>query len=200
MQGFLEFLRVNYPRMSLPQSITKDNVNMELWAQGTGGYDILDSSHSFLELAIEERRVDLFPLLILLGAEFTKGCAHEIRRIDVAQALVDNGVDLCVWNLRYYTWNQAFDPQFPYFLLDMGLNIPKRYRRNRDDDRGNLIEYHNTILLRVSACRQALLALIRVCKGSKSLRGLRGIVLCLARQVWAQKGGEGVGPRAHKWF
>jgi ankyrin repeat protein len=55
--------------------------------------------------------------------------------------------------------------------------------------------YDSLVRRRVHECRKTLLGLIRVCKGSKSLRG---VILEIAKQVWC--GDDELGPKSHKWF
>jgi hypothetical protein len=84
-----------------------------------------------------------------------------------------------------------------HILIDYGIPFP--VNTNIKDDIFYTAAKNYSLLSnrRAQACRQALLALIRVCKGN--LRGLRSVILEIAKQVWSQRGPKGCGPRGHLW-
>lgn len=98
-------------------------------------------------------------------------------------------------NALRYEW-------FFELLMDYGSNMGAPYNRR-----------HNYILLvkyRIAECRRALLALLSACDTSKlhnrgpfgggaGFAALRGIMIQIASQAWAMRGGEGCGPRGHLW-
>lgn len=78
-------------------------------------------------------------------------------------------------------------------LIDYGANSPEK--------NDYFSTYASISNHRVSECRQALLALLRVCNQSSSPFGaaLRCVMIQMATQVWRMKGGDGCGARGHKW-
>lgn len=88
-------------------------------------------------------------------------------------------------------------------LMDYGSNMGAPYNRR-----------NNYILLvkhRIAECRNSLLALLSACDTSKlhnrgpfgggaGFAALRGIMIQIASQAWAMRGGEGCGARAHLWW
>jgi ankyrin repeat protein len=64
----------------------------------------------------------------------------------------------------------------------------------------NLLQEHNTTLLRRVATSCKSLCALLWCSRNGLFPALRGIIIELAKQVWAQRGGEGCGPRGEKWL
>ena len=83
-------------------------------------------------------------------------------------------------------------------IIDYGGTMPKRWNPR---DEARMLPYLEQYALlsdsRVATSRKSLCALLWCSK--RSFIPLRGIILELAKQAWAQKGGEGCGPRGHEW-
>jgi hypothetical protein len=186
MEDFFNAIRSFYP--NVPAKITSENVNTTF-----DNINILDYAinknlqHIVLELLKFNPRIGYYNLT---------AC----RRVEMLKILLEYDPDAsnCIdprttdHILDSYF---AADPVISEMLLDYGSNY--YWIRN-----GTLYRNNDYILLvkhRISSCRQALLALIRVCRRSK-LRPLRGVILEIATQAWAMRGGEGCGARAHKWI
>lgn len=63
----------------------------------------------------------------------------------------------------------------------------------------SFLRYNTLILRRIAVSRKSLCALLW-CSRNGLFPALRGIIVSLARSAWAQRGGEGCGPRGEKWL
>lgn len=102
-------------------------------------------------------------------------------------------------NARFYDW-------FFELLMDYGSNMGAPY----DIKLHRSTNYMLFVKEAIAECRRALLALLSACNASKlhnrggfapkgAFGALRGIMIQIASQAWAMRGGEGCGARAHKW-
>ena len=62
----------------------------------------------------------------------------------------------------------------------------------------SFLHYNILLLRRIATSRKSLCALLWCSRNG--FIPLRGIILELAKQAWAQRGGEGCGPRGEKWL
>jgi ankyrin repeat protein len=82
-------------------------------------------------------------------------------------------------------------------LLDFGAPYPA-FTTGSQETLDFCKDYYQVVQRRLAASRKSLCALLWCTK--RSFIPLRGIILELAKQSWAQRGGEGCGARGHKWF
>lgn len=105
-----------------------------------------------------------------------------------------------------------------FLLIDFGAKIPEWTKTEVEHYKIEEIEAYASLSdRRVQECRKALLALLWCCGGDLSLTkgpfgggagfagraafgALRGIIVQMTIQVWRLRGGEGCGPRGHKWI
>lgn len=66
-----------------------------------------------------------------------------------------------------------------------------------DDKDEDAFAYISLVKQRIDISRQSLCALLWCCE--QNFIPLRGIILELAKRAWAQRGGEGCGPRGYTW-
>jgi hypothetical protein len=136
----------------------------------------------------------LVPQLLSLGAEITCEtlCMTHPNHVEwILERIPDTKI------ISLERCALSFDVCFLHILIDWGVKVPIRFTHFHNDAPGPLELRHYASLsdLRVQECRKALLALIRLCD-----RRLRGVILCIAKQVWASRGPDGCGPRGHLWW
>lgn len=203
LEGLLERLKIRFPSVTtLPSKITKENVNDVL-------YNISNNETTIIDLTI------------IFGIKFQEPINIEVR------SLLSLGANVSPYSLAFCP-NYVLDLFFEFgadpnmkagqsncylieFLeghvrinsctlcIDYGAKIPKDWDERRNKLRDELIEYSLLSNRRVQECKRCLLAIAYVCNISP-FRPVGEILLSAARQVWAMRGGEGVGPRGHNWI
>jgi hypothetical protein len=86
-------------------------------------------------------------------------------------------------------------------LIDYGTPCPLKFTRLSEDSEllRRTRAYKHLSNSRVATSRKSLCALLW-CSRNGLFPALRGIIVSLARSAWAQRGGEGCGPRGHGWL
>jgi hypothetical protein len=207
IQGFLAKF---YPSkfQNYPIQFTKDNINEQVY------FAHRDSNWTVLECVIQfdSDYTDIVREILELGGTITQLSVLKAHP-QYYKLLLEFGLDanyLVHDKPKTCLLQQALNEYAKFedmsCLIDYGAKIPNRWERIinapllRQVEKYALLSNH-----RASSCRQALLALIRVCKHSRlrpaqrPLWGLRGVILEIAKQVWRMRGGEGCGARAHNW-
>jgi hypothetical protein len=182
-------------RYHTPTEITSENINDSICDPGVMFYETVFS------LAVSGNYkttvVELLKLKPIITYDILTACDdQEMLKLLLEydpDAISCSSVPYCEMIIN--SWAACDCTWFFTTLVDYGVPIwalrSKHYKIEMD--------YVSLVQRRISSCREALLALIRVCKRSK-FPALRGIVLCFAKQVWAQRGGDGCGARGHKWI
>jgi hypothetical protein len=189
LKSWLNKFKTRYIFCCLPDEITRENVNTTL--RYTDGYET-----TILELACRydkyiEKCEEFLSTLLSLGAVITYNCFIDPPRY---KFLLEAGADPNICDpagsslIRNCLKTSKYD--LCRLFIDYGAKSPEK--------KGYFPTYASISNHRVFQCRKALLALIRTCKRSK-FPALRGIMLCLAKQVWRLRGGDGCGARGHKW-
>ena len=85
-------------------------------------------------------------------------------------------------------------------LIDYRIQCPYRFTRVEENSSGvqKIRAYERLSNSRVTTSRKSLCALLWCSRNG--FIPLRGIILELARAAWAQRGGDGCGPRGHEWL
>jgi hypothetical protein len=193
MEGFLKHLKGKY--INCPDVITKENVNIILYHRTHN--QIISS---FLKESLRAGNDTAIKLILTLQPTITYweiiSCSDNIIGLKlILETNVDlNGVAMLGDNHVINFSPCGFDRYFD-MLIDYGSDMSYMQKSHSKEH----FDYANLVKCRISTCRKTLLALIRVRKGSRSLRGLRGVILEIAKQVWTQRGGEGCGPRGKRW-
>jgi hypothetical protein len=170
---------------------------------------------SMLYCCLWRRYSGMAKLLIQYGVDLEKKCGIEQKTIlhesillgdtIFIELLLDANADIHAIDglgrgVYYYMIHSRCLPVIQ-MVLDAGAKIPIYF--NLDSVcpimHNHVKKYERVVFLRIQSCRKALLTLIRVCKRSKSLWGLRGVILEIAKQVWTTRGPFGCGPRGHEW-
>jgi hypothetical protein len=201
LEGWIKHLKQKLGS-NVPDIVTKENVNelIQIWG---GQMTLLKIATNY-----DYTREKVIPQLLELGATITYNL---ILNSSLQRYFLEMGADvnqlcpsgLCV--LDYIIVGGSFREGTD--LIDYNAKPKNLYLSYLTDDfdlrsKDRAVKLHEYSLLsdkRVQECRKALLALIRVCKGSKSLRGLKGVILEMAKQVWSIRGPTG-GPRGHLWI
>lgn len=218
LEGFLAILKErhnpNWGSCQIPNVVTKENVN-----ESCGSWF---GNRTLLELALDyiETKQTIIPFLINLGANITPNC---ILNKDYGPVFLDLGMNP---NIPYSTDSpemmSVFETHILFMknislgnmLIDYGGKPTGGWAHFKVQYFGLLgrgdkvISYQAYSLLsdrRVQECRKSLLALLSACTNSSShtkgpFGALRGVMIQIASQVWAMRGGEGCGPRGHTWI
>ena len=100
--------------------------------------------------------------------------------------------------LDYATYYKQAKFEHQRLIVDYGGKIPFDWQFNRRNDNVYPIDQYASLSnTRVSICRKSLCALLWCSR--RGFIPLRGIILELTRVAWAQRGGEGCGPRGKEW-
>ena len=107
--------------------------------------------------------------------------------VDVNQPLIIQGKIINSSCAQNYYW-------FFTLIMDYGAQLSSinPYGRSRHEK-----DYISIVKQRIDISRRSLCALLWCSR--RRFIPLRGIILQLARAAWAQKGGEGCGPRGAQW-
>ena len=166
----------------------------------------------------------VYLLLLEYGIDMEKECmGHRLKfplcfavyfgKYNVAKMLILHGASTRIEDengntlLDYCVFINAlflYDVEFTHFLLDYGAPLLKCLTDRTHPTQTKrlcveVLDYSTLVQRRLSASRKSLCALLWCCKRGL-FPALRGIILELAKQALAQRGGEGCGPRGHKWF
>lgn len=181
MEGFLEELRRDYP--DTPSVVTKENVNTPLRRRDGVHYTLLCT-------AISRNRTDIVSILLLNGAGITEDdLKHAWNDVEMSIILLDAGADPKLLGEIHYGRSQ-----FCKLLLDYGGKLASPHLKEKW---GDVYDYNLLVSSRVASSRKALAALIICCK--RGLFPLRDVGVALAREMWAQRGPAGCGPRSALW-
>jgi hypothetical protein len=194
MEVFLRYIKRKH--INCPDVITRDNVNMKLYSDLFEG-DEDPEGWTFLEEAVYIHDTETTSWLLNLNATISYFELSNCQVPSLLNLLLEAGGNPNCYNGEFII-NDRRRLRYHWFcemLIDYGSDTSNMVISHL---RGSF-DYVNLSNHRVQVCRQTLLGLIRVCKGSKYLRGLRGVILEIAKQVWAMRGGEGCGPRGKRW-
>lgn len=142
---------------------------------------------------------------------------HEIAWFGDAKMIrlfVDYGADIFAINHSGKSVIQcalsSYDFATVEVLLDLGAKVPTKpeigtfgYAQCLETWE-HAKDYNDIVQKRISSCRKTLLALLSACNASKlhngaAFGGLKDIMIQMASQAWAMRGGEGCGARGHLW-
>ena len=176
-------------RFDIPNEITRDNVN---WVEPTVKTTILGLVLTGEE--ISEQTILMIEYLLSIGATL-----HPLdvvySKYEILCYLLEKGYNVDANNLLLYSIENYMKNR-PFTLIDYGAVLPNTIPMHHV----RVSKYHDYIKLsdaRVATSRKSLCALLWCYK--PNFIPLRGIILQLAKQAWAQKGGEGCGPRGALW-
>lgn len=171
------------------EEITKENVNNTF---NSSGRRIIDYA-----VIYEDLYESYIPWLLLLGATVNATTLYSTHQNHV-KFVLEAGLDVTTVSIERAAVH--FHEYNLYLLINWGVKLPSKFIHFPYNAPGPvaLKEYASLSNARVQECRKALLALLRICNQSV-FRPLRDGMIQMATQVWRFKGGEGVGPRSHKW-
>ena len=182
-------------RFDVPNEITRDNVN-KVYANTNStllGMVLRSEEHFEKTILIMDYLLSLGATLYPIDVVFSKP--------DVLCYLLDKGYDpnteLYSSTILHYSI-RAFRIKTPIILIDYGALLEKKRPTFYTIDINKYVDYTTLSDSRVATSRKSLCALLW-CSRNGLFPALRGIILELARSAWAQKGGEGCGPRGHGW-
>lgn len=215
LEGFLKHLKRAYNPIwgpcPIPNVVTRENVNQS--------YESIYENRTLLELAVDDFYTfkNVIPILLSLGATIKCSCLLDK---DAATYFLDLGANpnmpfnssMTPFNLFETYVLFATDISLGNILIDYGGKPTGGWSRFISQNQQaifstRIINYGRYAILsnrRVDECRKALLALLRICDNNSSYTkgpfgALRGVMIQMASQVWAMRGGEGCGARGHKW-
>ena len=203
LEGWIKHLKQTLGS-NVPDVVTKENVNELIQLQDHDRRTLLQMAvnSSYTNKRMISQLVELGAIItcdllfssslrryfLEMGADVNQICPSGLCVLDyvIVGANLREGMDLIDYGAK------PKDP-YLYYLVD-DFDPRTKDRAIKLHEYSLLSDKHGQV------CRKALLTLIRVCKGSKSLRGLKDVILEIAKQVWRLRGGEGVGPRGHLWI
>lgn len=182
------------------KTITKENVNNLLTHESYSGQinwltiaaSLSSSSEKLVSKILEFEPVILDETLALCSPTFFK-------------ALLDYGVDVHkFFNANYYVTHNTHNDitHHHYAFNDYGIGTNEFMRHLKHPV---AVGYAIGSDRCVQQCKGWLLTILYICSISSFRSSCREILLCaarrrrLCRQVWAMRGKEGCGPRAHLW-
>lgn len=206
VESFLKFIKGSFHITN----ITKENVNNYIKCPK----GVLPSFTCLIEMITPDYVYYkyVFPYFLSLGVTITNrsflGCDHVYIR-----PLLEYGFDT----------NRIISPCLRigrdiFLLIDFGAKIPDWTKTEVEHYKIEEIEAYASLSdRRVQECRKALLTLLRACTESSSyskgpfgggaafgggagFAALRDMMIQMTYQVWRIRGGEGCGPRGHKWI
>lgn len=189
MNPALEVFLNNVDKMTghkFPHEITNENINIP-----RGGYYILD-------LAIANNYKNASKMLIQMGGKTNLQNIVKCNP-ELLACVLESGA-----NTHHALDLEDFIVQGPIvclLLIDYNVKPPPSspiIREQFETPTKAIEQYALLSNARARECKKRLLTILYVCKVSP-FRPVVEILLCAARQVWAMKGGEGCGPRAHGW-
>ena len=182
--------------IKIPPILTKDNINHFV--------NFPANSNTLLECIVfytKNWKNTEKALLFLLGLGATvsrKAFTHSLWtiRFFLEQGIHPNSFETdqyLLWHvLSHISESQRYKQAC--LLIDYGINQERLYLGESDV---KFYDYYRLSNTRVSICRKSLCALLWCSR--RGFIPLRGIILELARFVWAQRGGEGCGARGYEW-
>lgn len=195
VNSFLNILK----SFGILEPITKENVNQQFFS------DKLPHAHPiYLMEFITPHRCFfkyVFPFLLSLGATISSRACCICNDIYIIPLLECDGIDLGKdWIKKNMCWGRDV-----FTIIDYGARIPEWSPWEKKTFKTEEIEaYASESYSRTTASRKALAALIICCKqrthqGTLVFGAVRDVLFLVAREMWAQRGPAGCGPRGIKW-
>lgn len=193
MEGFVKYLKKVY--RICPDTITRDNVNIGLIRSNE---EI--QPWSFLEEAVLCDKFDVIQVLLDMGSNISYYELYNANTPTILSILLDNVVNInnihidehvpLINNMTSICGDWYFETLIDYGLKCdyMSINHPKKH-----------FDYVSKSEARVIASRKALAALM-ILRKEATFRAVRDVFNAVAREMWAQKGPSGCGPRAYEWL
>jgi hypothetical protein len=196
MQNIIEVCR-NYNFINLPEAITKDNVN-DILVNYLASLVPKDPDWVTAVVSYDKATVSMVEEVLALKP-FIRITTLQYCRPEFLHLLFDYGADVNMVNERGHHFFDTFmitdPPSLSCFVcVDYGAKFSHLPPQLMTPSLKTYIEKSNK---RVAVCRATLCALLWCSR--RSFIPLRGIILELARSVWAQRGREGCGPRGKGW-
>ena len=204
IKAFFETIQNEHIRKNLPSVFTEENINItykSITMQNVYGDDLL----TILEFLVTFiNAYDAVKEALDLGAKITP-TTIQYSRLVYYELLLEKGLDPnCLIDgttplMNYALFYKICDATDAMIIIDFGGRIPKKWTRIANAPMLRELEQYALLSnTRVTTSRKSLCALLW-CVRNGLFPALRGIIVELTRVAWAQRGGEGCGPRGALW-
>lgn len=196
MEGFIINLKFKYA--NCPDVIMRENVNMPLCYYYDDDPDF-DYTWSFLEEALQLNDIYIVIMLLKLQPNITFYELYSAERPIILSMLLEAGADpnsVSVVDMQHIINNpkSVLHDWFFKMLMDYGADASSLGTFHTQHH----FDYSRLVSSRVTSSRKALAALM-ILRKEAFFRAVRDVFNAVAREMWAQKGPAGCGPRVKLW-